>query len=158
MGTVQRARVYADGSTEESKKSFREDLRSELERLENEYRQQVSEEKHIQNILTLSSRLSSGHKDILQKGCFRLGLAQKALNLYLKYLWCLGFIPEPPHCPFDSIVIAGLDRYYGQVNWTFITTPDEYRALIQAAKVTAKGMRLAEWELKWYNDFQSREV
>ena len=29
--------------------------------------------------------------------------------LYLKYLWCLGEICRPPHCPFDRMVIEELD-------------------------------------------------
>lgn len=39
---------------------------------------------------------------------FRIGSAQKALNLYRKYLWCLGYIPFPPHCPFDATIIDQL--------------------------------------------------
>lgn len=117
MGTVQRAHVYADGSTEETRKPFQGALRSELERLENEYREPVDEERHIQNILGMSKLLSSHHAAILQNHCFRIGLAQKALNLYLKYLWCLGIIPEPPHCPFDSRVIDRLRGYHGPKHW-----------------------------------------
>jgi hypothetical protein len=151
MGTVQRAHVYAKDSTEKARKPFQGALRAELERLENEYREPVGEETHVQNILRLSSHLSSNHAKILQNGCFRVGLAQKALNLYLKYLWCLGIIPEPPHCPFDSLVISRLRDYHGPKSWVFLKTEDQYRALIRAAKATAEGVSLATWELKLYN-------
>jgi hypothetical protein len=51
----------------------------------------------------------------------RIGLAQKALNLYLKYLWCLGEIHEPPHCPLDSIVLGQVPGCK-DVRWTLIAT------------------------------------
>ncbi len=158
MGTVQRAHVFADDSTEKTRKPFQGALRSELEGVAKEYREPVCEERHVQNILTLSSRLSSDHAEILQNGCFRVRLAQKALNLYLKYLWCLGVIPEPPHCPFDSLVIARLRGYHGPASWVILETEAEYRALIQAAKATAQGESLATWELKLYNASQQRDA
>jgi hypothetical protein len=48
------------------------------------------------------------YQGVPSKNLFRVGTAQKALNLYLKYLWCLGEIKTPPHCPFDRGIIQML--------------------------------------------------
>ena len=101
MATVQRARVYRPKTPEQTRRAFQAALRSKLEEVARHYEKEVGEETHIGNIVKLSDSLTRAHKDILNSSRFRIGTAQKALNLYLKYLWCLGKIPRPPHCPFD---------------------------------------------------------
>jgi hypothetical protein len=56
------------------------------------------------------------------------GIAQKLLNLYLKYLWCVGYIVEPPHCPIDRIII-GKTSFRDRLNWTEMGEA-EYREVI----------------------------
>ena len=80
----------------------------------------------------------------------RIGSAQKALNLFLKYLWCIGEAPEPPHCPFDFQIISKLPPAV-RCNWTELDSIETYRALVAAAKTAAAGQSLAEWELAEYN-------
>lgn len=69
---------------------LREALRLWLTDIELQYCEAVAEEHHIKNIVSLSEKLSKEHAGALVNGRFRIGVAQKALNLYLKYLWCLG--------------------------------------------------------------------
>ncbi len=99
-GAFQRARVYTAEAKDNGREGFRKALRSSLEQLEAHYREPVEDEDHIRNIEILSSRLSIDHAKVLVAGRFRIGVAQKALNLYLKYLWCIGGVSTPPHCPF----------------------------------------------------------
>jgi hypothetical protein len=153
MATVQRADVYTHGSPEKKRKAFQKALRSCLEELARSYYQQVSEETHVQNIVGLSNGLSSIHGSVLRNRRFRIGAAQKALNLYLKYLWCLGMISAPPHCPFDSRIIGRLSEYIGP-RWTALDSENDYRALMNAAKAAANGLSLAAWELQTYNNSQ----
>ncbi len=111
----------------------------------------VSEETHVQNIVRIKDTISKECSTFLING-FRLGVAQKALNLYLKYLWCLGIItPPPPHCPFDRIIIEKLPEEI-RVPWTQINDVDTYLRLVEAAKkITAAQKRsLADWELNAY--------
>ncbi len=93
-------------------------------------------------------------KNILAGDRFRIGIAQKALNLYLKYLWCIKpNFPEPPHCPFDSIVIGQLDSK-DWTTWTTLDDIEKYRSLVKAAQEKAGNMSLARWELKiWQESF-----
>jgi len=150
MGTVGRANVYTSGLSEGERKALQSALRKQLEQFAHEYEEVVQEEAHIQNILKLSKYLTEAHANILQGGRLRIGTAQKALNLYLKYLWCLGKVPVPPHCPFDYQIIAKLPAYTGP-NWTMLDSVKDYRALVTVAKAKAHGISLAVWELHTYN-------
>ncbi len=78
-------------------------------------------------------------------------MAQKLLNLYLKYLWCMGHVAEPPHCPVDRIILAET-TLRDRLNWTKITTREQYMSAINALRqvATAQGQSLAVWELLNY--------
>ncbi len=162
-GAFQHNTVYdgTAGGTPGRGRALREALRSSLERLIPRYCAGVSEEDHIQNIVDLSEELSEKHAGALNNKRFRIGTAQKAINLYLKYLWCVGMVPPPPHCPFDANVIGKLKSLPSNSNrkWTELDTIEEYRDLIKAAKAEAAtkagSMSLAAWELLLCNnDYQ----
>src|SRR5438552_12291460 len=105
MATVQRGKIYTEGTTEAQRLPLQNELRQILEDIAKLYEQVVSEDAHCSNISTLADGLSRSHATVLKDRRFRIGSAQKALNLFLKYLWCIGKIPTPPHCPFDFQVI-----------------------------------------------------
>lgn len=151
--TVGRARVYKSGLSERARKPFQSALRSQLEMIARGYESEVSEEVHIQNVIGLSAALTTDHANVLRDARFRIGSAQKALNLYLKYLWCVEKIPAPPHCPFDFQIIVKLPEYVGP-SWTVLDSERDYRALVVAAKAKAQGIPLAIWELQTYNNAQ----
>ncbi len=148
--TVQRARIYAPGLPEGSHSGFQAGLRRALDVAAREYAHNVDEHLHVQRIANLADRISAEHSGVLREGRFRIGPAQKALNLFLKYLWCTSAIPTPPHCPFDALIIQmlpGPDR----LNWTTLDDLDGYRRLIAAAQRLAGTTSLAEWELHEYD-------
>jgi len=152
-GALQRASVYRRGVIEKERESFRDVLKSHLSSLGMQYSNgHVTEDIHIGNIDTFADQVSTRCGEFLNNGRFRIGIAQKALNLYLKYLWCLGRIPPPPHCPFDAIVIGSLPSKV-RVAWTRLDSPHDYLALVKAArsKATERGQSLAEWELTQWN-------
>lgn len=157
MGTVLRGKLYREASTEAQKDSFRRALRSALERLAKRYGRVVSDAQHFANIDKLAKVLSNTHPEALIGDRFRIGSAQKALNLYLKYMWCLGRIPTPPHCPFDAMVLARVPGCH-DVRWTQLDSLSEYRRVVQCAKAAASGMSLADWELRLYNAAQPRAL
>jgi hypothetical protein len=116
------------------------------------YHGPIVDKDHVGNIVNLAKELSTKHADILYEGRFRIGSAQKALNLYLKYLWCVGEIPAPPHCPFDSQIVARLPGYE-HIRWTRLDEIDMYEKLVKAARDLADrvGKTLPVWELEMYN-------
>ena len=154
-GALQRGvRIYKESDSNE-KKEFRKALKEKVTGIaESYYSKKVSEKKHISNIEEISEDLSEKYQKILANGKFRIGRAQKVLNLYLKYLWCAGFILEPPHCPFDANVINDKKRGLGRNDaWTRIDDIREYKDLVEEAhkKADGKKMSLAQWELDLFN-------
>jgi len=99
----QHAGVYVRGlkDNDSRKREVRKTLTKELRSLGPTYARVVTEDEHCQNIANLRDTLDEKHSDsgVLRNGRFRIGIAQKALNLYLKYLWCLGETQTPPPLP-----------------------------------------------------------
>lgn len=154
-GALGRSRTYSKFASAEDKKKLKkkllEDLRQELREIAKQYKTPVAERTHISNIQKLANALSSKYPAILTDGRFRIGVAQKALNLYLKYLWCAGLAPVPPHCPFDRRIIEKLLGCSG-LNWTYLDKIDDYEDLVRQARKIAGSMSLSEWELKVWNN------
>jgi hypothetical protein len=99
----QRADVYADpkATTDPRRQTLRDKLASLLRNLGSQYSSTLRGPQHKINIAKIADDLTEAFKDtdLLRGKRFRIGIAQKALNLYLKYLWCLGKIPIPPTLP-----------------------------------------------------------
>lgn len=147
--TVQRARVYSDGLGENDRRLLRASLRMRLWQLWPTYAAPVPEPQHLANISQLADGLSQEYPHSLRGGRFRIGPAQKALNLFLKYLWCAGLLGvAPPHCPFDNVVIKHLHL---DIRFTQLDNMAEYQQLVAAAQAAAHGVGLAQWELELYN-------
>jgi hypothetical protein len=104
-------------------------------------------------ILTGTFGVVREHANALNGSRFRIGSAQKALNLYLKMLWCFDRIPAPPHCPFDRIVLSHVPDCE-RIKWTELDSPSEYRRIVSCARSVAGGS-LAEWELRSYTEWLS---
>jgi hypothetical protein len=151
MAVTQRGQIYAPQSTE--KDEFRRALQKYLDRMAGLYRVRVSEEDHLHNIVSLKEELSASCKGLHDERGFRIGSAQKALNLFLKYLWCLGEIPEPPHCPFDSRIIKELKELPkdAHCSWVQCDNLEHYKVWVAEARKVAGDMSLAQWELVTYN-------
>jgi hypothetical protein len=142
-----RSNTYSASATEQEKNAFRSALRKKLDELSKAYITAVSDETHLSNITNLSDDLTAEFSRCLERGRLRIGIAQKALNLYLKYLWCANLIVRPPHCPFDSIVIRRFPDCR-DLSWTSIDSMEEYNRLVNAAKQLSQEQNIAQWELE----------
>ncbi|WP_367359828.1 hypothetical protein ACJ77P_11715 [Syntrophus buswellii] len=156
----QRALIYSDGKDDGLKDQLKRDLEGYLRRIETQYQQNVSSEKHLRTIAGVAKGMSDKHGHILKNGRFRVGIAQKAVNIYLKLLWCYGWIPEPPHCPIDSIVLAEIgDR---RTKWTKMDDIEDYRDAIERIQAhiqrTGPKMSLSKWELYVWNNRRKQGV
>lgn len=157
-GALGRSGTYSESATEKDKNLFGIALREKLDEISSGYQSMVMEEEHLSNIKRLSNELSSRFHHCLKNGRFRIGIAQKALNLYLKYLWGANLIVSPPHCPFDSIVIKELPDCR-DLKWTSIDDIEDYSRLVKAARREAKDKPLPQWELEvWLNRVQSERA
>lgn len=153
--SVQRANLYIEGIDYTSSKigEFRQQISDYLSsKIIPEYKSGITETQHYKNIENLIIFANSINKGVLKEAGYKYGVAQKLLNLILKYHWCLGLIVEPPHCPVDRIVIDET-IYKGKINWTRITRKSEYQEVIDDVKRLAKkrGLSVSMWELSIYN-------
>lgn len=115
-----------------------------------QYKEKSSEQRHLQNISNLIAYANNVDTGVLGENGYKYGIAQKLLNLALKYYWCLGEIEEPPHCPVDKIIID--QTIYRGRNWTQILLEKEYLEIIAAIKTLSKqdNCSISEWELNKY--------
>jgi hypothetical protein len=150
MATVQRNRhLYRKTASDGEKQVFRVELRKELERIIEQYVVNTPEPQHFANIEGLANHISAISPSALDGERFKIGAAQKALNLYLKYMWCMGRIRTPPHCPFDAIVLSAIG--WDGKGWTQEVDIEKYKSWVSLAKEKANGSSLAEWELQEFN-------
>jgi hypothetical protein len=147
---LQRSNTYAASASAGARAELRCAFRKELLGVECQYAGGVDDETHAKNICAIAEALTSKFAGCLNGGRFRVGIAQKGLNLYLKYLWCLGKIPTPPQCPIDRVVIDCLPRRH-RLAWTSLDTIGDYKSLVSALRREVAGESgLAEWELRQY--------
>jgi hypothetical protein len=140
---------------EQKRAKFRVTFTSELRNLARGYSRKVESEPHIQTIGELAKHMKERHEDILNGGKLFFGVAQKALNLYLKYLWCANLDICPPHCPFDNKIISELKLTSAfEHRWTYAEKADDYREWVRLATLAAAkegftgDLALSEWEVK----------
>lgn len=157
-GAFQRSGIYKSNENANVRGKFHAFLRYHLEKLVLKYKKgNISDKEHIDNIQTLVKEAVDQYNEILRDGRFRIGIAQKLLNLYLKYLWCMGGIATPPHCPFDSIVCSHI-KNIKVPSFTKLDSINEYSRLVDAARIVAKNVTLAEWELEiWNKEIHARK-
>lgn len=133
-------------------------LREFLAMIERKYSESsISETEHVTFIVEVAADLSNQLTPYLHNGRFRIGVAQKLVNVHLKYLWTAGFCLEPPHCPIDGIIrdAAGIDYV-----WTRSDSIKEYEEAIADLKAIAetKGRTLAQWELETFRRREDEEL
>jgi hypothetical protein len=124
--SVQRANLYnasvkRTGAPDKRIAGFKTAVIGFIEdKLQPQYLEKCTEEQHYKNIAALIKFANQKDPGILGKDGYKYGVAQKLLNLVLKYLSCLDIITStPPHCPVDRIVIDKT-KYRGMKNWTEI--------------------------------------
>ena len=152
IASLQRNRTYKEGTSDTDKRELRKALEDQIRSFAEKYLKPVSDEDHIGNICHICSQIKKQHASILFDSKLRLGTAQKAFNLYLKFLWCLDIKrATPPHCPIDGIILkkAGING-----SWTKLDSKDIYlRWIDQIRSVTQKNGfdSIPQWELAIWN-------
>lgn len=128
------------------KKKFRENIGNYLVEIGEKY-DPVNND-HSERIQGFKEKIENDatNNSILMNGQISFGRAQKLVNMYLKYLWCLGKFDTPPHCPIDRGILKeiGLE----DPPWTSPKfTKKEYEKAIKLCEIKAAGQTLSEWEL-----------
>ncbi|WKE65510.1 hypothetical protein PVT67_17865 [Gallaecimonas kandeliae] len=146
------APVYAKGIKSHQRKKEKKILRAVLEKLEQKYAKGgVTEDEHIEFIKNTADEVTKKLGNKLHNGRFRIGIAQKLINLHLKYLWATGYIEEPPHCPIDGII---RDKAKITYDWTTNDSIDDYKNAVTELREVAGKRGLSVWELE---EFRRRD-
>ncbi len=153
----QRANIYNSDYNnkdfEDKKNDFKEKLKEIIIQKSEEYKNRViSEEEHLKNIEDIIT--FSADPNVLRGGRLNFGICQKLLNLYLKYLWCLGLLKfSPPHFPIDRKIQKELG-ITNPCSWTAMNDKKEYLNVIEIARKALPehpGINnIAELELKLF--------
>ena len=141
----QRANIYKTEISDKEKEEFRKYVKSLVEDFSQEYlKEKISYNKHLENINKLQDKIS-------EKINISFGIAQKLLNLYLKYLWCEEELKnEPPNCPVDFIVLSQVGL--GNIRWTKMTRKEYEEAIKKITEYSLeKGFSITSWELNFFN-------
>ncbi|OUS10456.1 hypothetical protein A9Q93_12950 [Nonlabens dokdonensis] len=152
MGAFGRANVYKENTPEIKKTYFKNKLKGYLDDMINSnYLKPIAHFQHLENINELI-HYSKMYGEVLRNDTFNFGVTQKLLNLYLKYHWCLGLIPAPPHFPVDSIIQKKLGLKV--VPWTKFEDDTEYLRIISHSETLLEKYdcsNIAELELKLFS-------
>ncbi len=163
QGGFQRANIYKEEVPQKVRKKFREQLRAYIEALvEIKYVVEVSEQEHIKNIKGIV-KLSNINLIDGKAIPINFGVAQKLLNLHLKYLWCRDKLEQAPiHFPVDRLVQEILNKEARKLGiqknelkaWTQFEDETEYLEVIRFAERIRQSnyinLSLAEMELEIY--------
>lgn len=134
QAAFQRSNVYKKEATEKERIEFRRELKTSVDNeLVSQYHNPVSEKQHEENIQKLCTYSKEEYEHLFEKGSLNIGVSQKLLNLYLKYQWCNGWIPTPPHFPVDRIIQQKI-KVKPLKPWTQFENIEEYRTVIKCAK------------------------
>jgi hypothetical protein len=162
-------RIFEKTSTHEQeakqkprREEFALELGSMLRRYAKGYTIEVRDEPHIGNIRDLKKYLNDNYQDILHDHDLTFGVAQKVLNVYLKYLWCVDGKTLPPHCPFDREILDAIrprkikkQPYTFEGRWTY-ANENQYREWVALAMDKAGQKSLSAWELEVWQAAQER--
>lgn len=149
--TTRAGEIYKPGTTKEDKAKFKAELYEYVNvMIHNHYEAKVPDDQtHLFNISNLKEFASN-----FGFVCFRYGHAQKVLNLFLKYMWSLGLVKEPPHFPVDRLIQQKM-KIKNSSNWTKDMEEDQYTKVIEEARALAKRENfttIAALELSYYNE------
>lgn len=148
--------LYRSAVTDAQRREIRNHWKRLLRNLSDKYRGPVDLEAFLDDILFLKNSMNAAYGQFFRAegdpsarlhGGFRISHAQKSLSVYLKHLWCLEMIVQPPACPVDRTILEAVR--ISPPNWTNINTMEEHRnhlATIQA-HADEKHLSLAVWEL-----------
>ena len=116
---------------------------------------------YLDNIQILKTEMNNRFYNSLQPlrrnydNGFRIAHSQKSISIYLKHLWCMSLIPEPPCCPIDRriLIISGINS---RISWTRINQLAEVQDILNQFTNVANqnNLSLSNWECQLFQNGQ----
>jgi hypothetical protein len=112
---------------------------------------------YLQQVQNLANTINQDYYNTLQPhkpnydNGFRIAHSQKSISVFLKHLWCMELIPEPPCCPIDRMISLKA-KYPLDVSWTKMNSIDQIERTLIGFRTLAENnnQTIAEWELKLF--------
>lgn len=113
-----------------------------------QYEDPVSIDSYEEDVWRLRRTMNLSFTDSFREPGFRVSHAQKSLSVFLKHLWCMNRIVEPPACPVDRVVLQKV-THGPPGTWTRVDSLAEHRELFARIRsaAEAEGRSVAQWEL-----------
>jgi len=153
---LQRARVYNDDPPQAIRARFKNSAKEWLARFADGYRRdQATEETWQRAITDLIQHLSVEFGIYLTNGHITIGVAQKMISLYLKFLWLItGDDAKKPLFAVVDRSIMNKANIQNMVNWTELDDMHTYMQTVRAIDAFARRQNLptqqyvdgASWE------------
>ena len=155
---VQHNTLYTEWLSAVERKLVRETWSDHLIFLGDKYTTVQSNEAYELDILFLQSLMNEMHGQLFRQTPhpkfkydpgFRISHSQKSISEYLKHLWCMGKIPEPPQCPVDALILAIAGSSPTEKRWSYVNSIEEHRkkVLILSRMANSQNLTLPAWEL-----------
>jgi len=159
---LQHVKIYADGILPDQRRQFREFLKQWLARLGLRYfAWEYDAARYCTEITSLQQALLQQFRAILNGGEITVGVCQKPISLYLKYLWLYGGgAKKPIFPPLDKQVLQAADAP-GARSFPQITTIKDYHNICVHIDAYDKSQGYGSgvvWEAEFWNDEQDDEV
>lgn len=137
--------------TESERTEFRKEWKRLLEELAKKYQKSCSEEVFMKDVVELKETINNKFGDFFENK-FRISHAQKSIAVYLKHLWCLNEISEPPICPVDRTILEKVNAPEKLKAWTKVDDIKTYNDQLKVLKDKAGKESLASWEIKTFQN------
>lgn len=153
LSATRRNPTYTKDLSKEDRNNIRKAWGEKLKELGRKYTKKQNEKQYLADTLVLKNymNLSFPHSFKNERPGydkeFRISHAQKSLSVYLKHLWCMGEIEEPPLCPIDRIVLTKVGLNGHNAAWGYINTQELLNEKIETIRVMKGELSFAVWEL-----------
>jgi hypothetical protein len=163
---LQRANIYDGGADSKLKREFKKEAKKWLVDFGKDYHWEEASEKSkknwCNNVQSLADSLTRKFGKYLIGEQLKIGVAQKMISLYLKYLWLLGNKNKKPLFAVLDRGIMKAARVKDAPNWTSLNKIEEYERIVLAidkfaTSKTSKNTKNnysdgAEWEAEKWDD------
>ncbi|MBI5729968.1 MAG: hypothetical protein HY963_02420 [Ignavibacteriales bacterium] len=127
--SLQYINTYIPQATANQRLAYRETLKEWLEQLALRYYAcEYDANKYCNEIISLKEHLLANHGQILTS--LTLGICQKPITLWLKYLWLIGDASKKPLFATIDRDIMNLAHIPNPPNWSEIDTIEEYLRIV----------------------------
>jgi hypothetical protein len=137
---LQRSRIYAKGTDKKDRKKFKTAAKKWLKEFGERYHHSnTNPNSWCDEIRSLSEALKQGFGSYLNDGKIKLGICQKMISLYLKYLWLMS--GDQDKKPFYAVIDRGVIKAASvpkPPDWTHLDNIDEYLRVVRAIDAYAQ--------------------